>query len=154
MNADLLSRLNVEIITPEAWTQDGEYFSCTWGVDPLATCLSVQARPKGEFYVRVYIGPFKGLADAEVFDELPRALRAAYVQAMRSARGTEHEPQMFKDVLRAPKWLGDGLRRALDGEVAEAAVEVRRLKYAMGQAEYQHEKAVASRALLPEEPKS
>lgn len=153
MISNLLMRFNIEIVTPEPWTQKDDYFSTSWGDRPLATSLSVHVHPKGEIYTSVYIGPFKGGADAEVFDEIPAALRRAYVQAMRSARGTESEPQMMKDVARAPRWLRDGLRRALDAEILAAHLEVKRLDYAKGHAEHQHEKAVASRALLPEEPK-
>lgn len=150
---DTLMRFNLEIVTPEPWTQKDDYFSTSWGDRPLATSLSVHVHPKGEIYISVYIGPFKGGADAEVFDEIPAALRRAYVQAIRSARGTDSEPQMMKDVARAPRWLREGLRRALDAEVREADLEVKRLDYAKGHAEYHHEKAVASRALLPKEPR-
>ena len=153
MISDLLMRFNLEIVTPEPWTQKDEYFSTSWGDRPLATSLSVQVHPKGHLYASVYIGPFKGIADAEFFDELPAALRRAYVMAIRDARGTESEPQMMKDVALAPRWLQAGLRRALDAEIREAHLEVKRLDYAKGHAEYQHERAVASRALLPEEPR-
>lgn len=153
MISDLLMRFNLEIVTPEPWTQKDNDFSTSWGDRPLATSLSVHVHPKEGIYTSVYIGPFKGGADAEVFDEIPAALRRAYVQAMRSARGTESESQMFRDAARAPRWLRDGLRRALDAEIREAHLEVKRLDYAKGRAEHQHDRALASRALLPEEPR-
>jgi hypothetical protein len=153
MSRELLMRFNLEIITPEPWTQKDDDFDTSWGRRPLTTTLSVRPHSKGKLYISVYVGPFKGIADAEVFDEIPAALRRAYVMAIRDARGTESEPQMMKDVALAPRWLRDGLRRALDAEVREAHLEVSRLAYAKGHAEYQHEKAVASRALLPVEPK-
>ena len=149
----LIDRLNREVDTPSAWVQQGDYYHATWGPAALTTTLSVHAHPKGELYISVYVGPFKGCADAEAWDEIPRALRLAYAQAIRSARGTDSEPLIFKDVALAPRWLQAGLRRALDAEVREAHLEVKRLDYAKGQAEYQHERAAASRALLPQEPR-
>ena len=150
----LIDRLNREVNTPSAWVQQGDYYHATWGPAALTTSLCVHAQPKGKLYISVYVGSFKGIADAaEVFDEIPAALRRAYVMAIGEARGTESEPQMMKDVALAPRWLRAGLRRALDAEVREAHLEVSRLAYAKGHAEYQHEKAVASRALLPVEPK-
>ena len=145
-----LFRLNSTVDTPEPWTQDGEYYRATWGESPLATTLSIHAPPKSDLYVSIFIGPFKGHADAEAWDEIPRALRLAYAQAIRSAGGTDSEPLIFKDVALAPRGLQAGLRRALDEEVRAARLEVKRLDYAKGQAEYAHERAVASRALLPE----
>lgn len=150
MTLPLLQILNRDVPTPTPWVHRHLTFTATWGESPLNTTLTIELAPQGSLNVRVIIGAFRGLADAEFTDEIPGALRRAYAQAISDAQGTSSASDVLRDVGQAPVWIQEGLLHALDQEALHARVEVKRLTYLLGHAQNAYDGAAFRLSLLRE----
>lgn len=150
MTLTLLQQLNRDVPTPTPWVHHHLTFTAIWGENPLNTTLAIELAPQGSLSVRVTIGAFRGLADAEFTDEIPGALRRAYAQAISDAQGTSSASDVIRGVGQAPVWIQEGLLHTFDREALDARAEVKRFTYLLEHAQNAYDGAAFRLSLLRE----